>query len=454
MLQVPKMEKDIGIEVYSTKAHGIGGVIRSFPEDFVVEEVLVDGSHAKIFSTENPSQIVSRGRYLRCILVKRNWDTLLAVKRIAEQLGIDQDRIQIAGIKDAKAATAQHIAISRLTPEQLQKLKIKDITIVPKNYSNEILNSNSLLGNRFQITIRAIGHSVSTTQKKMHSIYEELSTLGGMPNFFGHQRFGTIRSITHQVGKALVLGDLEEAALTFLAQPSPHEHLESREARQQLKGERDWKKALQYFPRKLHYERLMLQHLSRRKGDYSGAFRKLPIKLRRLFIQAYQSYLFNRFLSRRMKKGISLNEPQIGDYLIKVDSQGLPTGEFTQLTSLANVIDPPLFKGRIHLAIPLIGFKQPLSSGAQGEIERKILETEQVTRQNFLVSCMPELRAPGELRPIIARITDFSINDILDDSGSIAKRKVTLSFMLNRSSYATVLLREFMKPKNLIKAGY
>jgi len=446
------MEKDIGIEVYATRTFGIGGVIRSFPKDFVVEEVLVDGSHAKTASTED-SQIVSRGRYLRCVLVKCNWDTLLAVKKIAERLGISQERIQIAGIKDAKAVTAQHIAISRLTPEQLQKIKIRDITVLPKNYSNEILNSNNLLGNRFQITIRAIAHSVSTIQKRVQGVCEELSNLGGMPNFFGHQRFGTIRSITHQVGKALILGNLEEAALTFLAQPSPYEHSESREARQRLKSEQDWKKALQYFPRNLHYELLMLLHLSKRKGDYAGAFRKLPIKLRKLFIQAYQSYLFNRFLSQRLKEGISLNEPQNGDYIVKVDDQGLPTGEFTQITSSTNVKED-LRKGKVQLAIPLVGFKQFLSGEVQGEIESKILEAEQVTCQNFFVSCMPELRAPGELRPIIARITDFSINDISDDSVNATKRKVTLAFMLNRSSYATILLREFMKPKNLIKAGF
>jgi len=452
-LQISKMEKDIGIEVYATKTCGIGGVIRSFPEDFVVEEVLVDGSHARIAPAET-SQIANRGRYLRCVLIKRNWDTLLAVKKIAEQLGISQERIQIAGIKDAKAVTAQHIAISRLMPEDLQKIKIKDISILPKNYSGEILSSNKLLGNRFQITVRAIVHSASTTQKRVQDVCEELSILGGMPNFFGHQRFGTIRSITHTVGKALVLGNLKEAALIFLAQPSPHEHVESREARQRLRSEQDWKKALQYFPRSLHYERLMLKHLSKRKGDYAGAFRKLPIKLRKLFIQAYQSYLFNRFLSRRMREGISLNEPQTGDYVVQVDSQGLPTGEFTQFTSLANVIDPPLYIGGVQLAIPLIGFGLSLSSGAQGEIERKILETERVTRQNFFVSCMPELRARGELRSVIARITDFSINDISDDSVNATKRKVTSSFMLNRSSYATVLLREFMKPKNPIKAGF
>jgi len=446
------MEKNIGIEVYATKTHGIDGVIRSFPEDFVVEELLLEGSHAKITATET-SQIASRGRYLRCILIKRNWDTLLAVKKIAEQLGISQDRIQIAGIKDAKAVTAQHIAISRLMPEELQKIKIRDINILPKNYSNEILDSNSLLGNKFQITIRAIAHSASTIQKRVQSICEELSTLGGIPNFFGHQRFGTIRSITHHVGKALVLGDLEEAACTFLAQPSPHEHSESRQARQRLKTEQNWEKALKYFPRNLHYERLMLQHLSKRKGDYAGAFRRLPIKLRKLFIQGYQSYFFNRFLSQRMKEGISLSEPQIGDYVVQVGSQGLPTGEFIQLASLTNVKEA-LRKDGIQLAIPLIGLKQSLSSGVQGEIERKILETEQLTPQNFFVSCMPELRAQGELRPIIARIIDFSINDISDDSVNVNKRKVTMSFMLNRSSYATVLLREFMKPKNLIKAGF
>jgi len=446
------MEKDIGIEVYVTKTRGIGGIIRSFPEDFIVEEVLVDGSHAEISSTETP-HTANRGRYLRCVLVKRNWDTLLAVKKIAEQLGISQDRIQIAGIKDAKAVTGQHIAISRLIPEQLQKVKIKDISILPRDYSNEILNSSGLLGNKFRITIRAIEYSVSVTQEIVETVSKELSILGGIPNFFGHQRFGTIRSITHHIGKALVLGNLEEAALTFLAQPSPYEHSESREARQRLAAEKDWKKALQYFPRNLHYERLMLQHLSKRKGDYAGAFRKLPIKLRKLFIQAYQSYLFNRFLSQRLRQGILLNELQKGDYVVQVDNQGLPTGEFNQLTSLANVKED-LRRGKIQLAIPLIGFKQSPSSGVQGEIERKILETEQVTPENFLVSCMPELRAGGEVRPIMARIIDFSISDVSDDPINATRRKVSLGFMLNRGSYATVLLREFMKPKNLIRAGF
>jgi tRNA pseudouridine13 synthase len=75
----------------------------------------------------------------------------------------------------------------------------------------------------------------------------ELDAMGGCPNFYGHQRFGTSRSITHLVGKHMLLGEWEEAAFTFLAKPSPYEHPESREARQRLWDTRNFKEALSYF---------------------------------------------------------------------------------------------------------------------------------------------------------------------------------------------------------------
>jgi tRNA pseudouridine13 synthase len=109
-LNVPKLEKELGIEVYATKASGIGGRIRWFPEDFIVEEVLLDGSKATVREPKNVPSLNGRGRYLVCILVKRNWDTILATREIAKQLDMSQERIQIAGIKDANALTAQHIS--------------------------------------------------------------------------------------------------------------------------------------------------------------------------------------------------------------------------------------------------------------------------------------------------------------------------------------------------------
>ena len=131
--------------------------------------------------------------------------------------------------------------------------------------------------------------------------------MGGIPNFFGHQRFGTTRPITHLVGKAIVEGDFEKAAMLYLAKPSVHEHPSSRNARAELRSTRDFKQALNNFPKQLRFERLMLSYLVEKPDDFVGAFTRLPVKLQGLFVQAYQSYLFNRFLSERIKNGCSLN---------------------------------------------------------------------------------------------------------------------------------------------------
>jgi len=37
-VNVPKLEADLGIEVYASKSRGIGGTIKHKPEEFIVEE--------------------------------------------------------------------------------------------------------------------------------------------------------------------------------------------------------------------------------------------------------------------------------------------------------------------------------------------------------------------------------------------------------------------------------
>jgi len=453
-LRVPKLEKELGIEVYVTQSPGIGGRIRQFPEDFVVQEILVNGSKAEVSPVET-HEPVGEGRYLICMLVKRNWDTLLAVKNTARRLGISRKRIRIAGIKDAKALTSQHISISGVTPERVLQVKIKDITLHPLYFSRRRIFSQLLLGNQFQVVVRAISHASSAIEQRAKDIQGELSSLGGPPNFYGHQRFGTIRPITHLVGRFLAQGDLKKAALTFLAQPSLHEHPESREAREQLQDTQNLDEALRCFPRHLNYERLMLGHLAKQPRDFVGAFRKLPLKLRKLFVQAYQSFLFNKFLSERIRRGIPLDEAQIGDYLVNLDDQGLPTTNFMQATAQSlQTVEKALKEDRMRIAIPLIGFKQSPSQGVQGEIERGILEIENMRLQNFYVSFMPEVSAPGELRTILAPTINLSLKGPSKDSVNPSKREMKLDFTLHRGSYATVVLREFMKPLDLIKAGF
>lgn len=456
-MPVPLLDEQLGIEVYLTKSLGVGGVIRETVEDFVVEEVLVDGSRAKVNGSV-PSRVLGstlgRQRFLLCILVKRNWDTFIAVKNVAKQLGIDQSRIQIAGIKDAKAVTAQHLTVDGGLMEDASKVNVKDIQISPVGYVREALSTYYLLGNSFTIKIKAIELQKSTVETRLAHTIKEIEAAGGIPNFFGHQRFGTTRPITHLVGKAIVGGDFREAATLFLAKPSEYEHPASRQARLQLQETGNFKQALENFPRQLRFERLMLSHLADNPEDFVGAFQQLPIKLQELFVQAHQSYLFNRFLSQRLVHGYALNRAEAGDYVVGVERSGLPLTKVSKIvTSEAEaVVNEQIKAGKMRVALPIVGVRQKLSEGAMGQIEREVLEKEQVKLEELLVNPLSKVGGKGGLRTVAAPVRDFTfqVSDLADGKGCHAE----LSFMLQRGCYATVLLREIMKPADPLTAGF
>jgi len=449
------------MEIYATTSAGIGGKIKQTATDFIVEEILVDGSKAEVNSTNSTNRTVlgstlSKSQYLLCVLVKRNWDTFIAIQNIAKALGIRATQIQFAGIKDAKAVTAQHITVEQTSFEDLADFRVKDMEIAPVGYVKNKLSPYYLKGNGFNVTIRDLRKSEKIIRERIATIIDEINGLGGIPNFFGHQRFGTIRPITHLVGKAIVNGDLAKAAWLFLAKPSCHEHPSSEQARLELQKTRDFEKALQTFPRQLRYERFMLRSLSKNPTDFSSAFRRIPIRLRRIFVQSYQSYLFNRFLSGRMKHRFSLTRAEIGDYVVSIERSGLtiPAIHKTVTPTNQTEINNSIQDGKVRIALPLLGLKQPPSQGIQGEIEREIMLEEAISMENFQVSALPEMSSKGELRSIVTPVKDLQVSEIFDDSISTSRRAAKITFTLNRGSYATVVLRELMKTRNPLEAGF
>jgi tRNA pseudouridine13 synthase len=457
-LSVPYLEKLLGLEVYATKTGGVGGRIKASIEDFVVEEVLVDGSKASI-NESIPSKVLGstsqKKRFLLCVLVKKNWDTFIAVKNVAKSLGIDQERIQFAGIKDAKAVTAQHISIENISIEEAGKVEVRDLEVRPVGYIREMMSLFYLLGNNFTITIKSIQDSETNIKENIAQTMQELDAIGGIPNFFGHQRFGTTRPITHLVGKALVRGDFEEAAMLFLAKSSVHEHPASRKVRQELETTKNFKQAQMNFPKQLRFERIMLNHLVDNHGDFVGAFQSLPLKLQALFVQAHQSYLFNRFLSERVKHDLPLNKAVVGDYVVGVERSGLPLTKVAKIVDEENLakVNAQVKSGRLRVALPIFGVKQRLSQGIMGDIEHKVLDQEKIAAENLNFNLLSKMGGKGGLRTIITPIKDFKLQSVSENiDGTECQAKV--SFMLLRGSYATVILREIMKPSNLIAAGF
>ena len=390
-----------------------------------------------------------------CILVKRNWDTFIAIKNIAQALGVDQGRVQIAGIKDAKAVTAQHLTIEGASFEDASKIDVKDIQVHPIGYVREALSTFYLLGNYFTINIKNINENEPEVKQRISQTMQELDAEGGMPNFFGHQRFGTTRPITHLVGKAILKGDFEHAAMLFMAKPSPHEHPNSRQARLTLQETKDFKGAQEFFPRQLRFERLMLNHLSDNPEDFVGAFQRLPVKLQELFVQAYQSYMFNRFLSERINRGYFLNQAEVGDYVVAIERNGLPLTSVTKTVTdetLASV-NEQLRAGKLRFALPIVGLRQKQSQGVMGEIEREVIAQEGIDFDTLMLNDLSRMGGKGGLRAAVTPIREFNLQN-LSCNASGEGLCVQLSFRLFRGSYATVLLREIMKPSDPIAAGF
>jgi tRNA pseudouridine13 synthase len=440
------------MDVYATQTESIGGRIKESVDDFIVEEVLVDGTKASVTGTV-PARVIgssaSKQHFLLCLMVKRNWDTFIATKNVAGSLGIDQARVQFAGIKDAKASTAQHITLQGITAEEAAKIDIKGVKIVPIGYLREMISLFYLLGNNFTITTKNISAPEEQTKQRIEDTVQELTQIGGIPNYFGHQRFGTTRPITHLVGKALSQGNFEEATMMFLGKPSPYEHPESRKARMQLQETHDFKAAAENFPKQLRFERMMLMHLANNPTDYVGAFQRLPQKLQALFVQAHQSYLFNRFLSERMKHGLPLNAAVVGDFVVGVERSGLPLTSMEKIVTAENLaqVNYSIKAGKLRVALPIFGLRQKLSSGIMGEIELEVLASEGLAGKEIWLNELSRAGGKGGLRTALTPVKDFKLLGV--ENGC-----VQTSFMLLRGCYATILLREIMKPQDPVAAGF
>lgn len=423
MLTAPEQDRSLGMEYYLTDSPGCGGILRSSPDDFVVEEVYEDLSY-------------EGGRYLVLEVEKKDWDTHHLIREMSRQLRISQKRFGWAGTKDKRAVTSQRISIMGLDESELKRLTLPDLKIKILGKTNRAVGLGDLLGNRFRIKIRELGCTVEPAGS-MARVTKEIQDHGGVPNYFGVQRFGDTRPITHKVGEALVRGDIEEAVFIYLAMPFSDELQRTREVRQELWENRDVAAALKSYPQYLRYEVAMLNHLVSHPGDYAGSFGVLSVNLRRLFVHAYQSYLFNKILSRRMSAGLSLNRPSQGDVVCFVKDD-LPDMGRLQAVNEENLeaVNRLVERGRAYVTLPLIGYETQLSKGAEGEIENAVLKEEKVKPSDFKVPANPDLGSRGARRTTLLKVSPLV---------RVEEGFAELDFFLPAGSYATVVLREYMK---------
>ncbi|MDI3486674.1 MAG: tRNA pseudouridine13 synthase, partial [Methanolobus sp.] len=321
---IPEIEKKMGIDLYCTDAEGIGGVLRQEPEDFIVKEI-------------TNREEGDSGKNLILELTKTNWDMHHLVRDMSRKLGISQKRIGFAGTKDKRAKTTQKISIYDVSEEEIENFYLKDVELKVIGRSTRSIGLGDLYGNEFIITIRDIDMEPGQLNKTLEAATKEIAEYGGVPNFFGVQRFGAVRPVTHLVGEQLLRSDAEKAAMIYIAKSFPDEMDDIKVVRDFVWETRDFVEGLKTYPLRLRYERAMMHYLVENPGDYAGSFSVLSPNIRKMFIHAYQSYVFNRIICKRIENGLSLNIASPGDIVCFRNKEGLPDTGKMQASTDENV---------------------------------------------------------------------------------------------------------------------
>jgi len=415
----------LGLEIFLTsEIRGIGGKLRKRPEDFVVDEV-------PLAPPPSPD-----GRYVVAKVRHRNWEANRLVRRMASNLRVGRGRVSFAGTKDGRSVATQMMSFDAPMAD-VRALAIPDVEVLDAYPAKRMIEIGDLRGNRFDIVVSDVeAHDASDLCSQ---VQERLELTGGFPNFFGIQRFGSVRPITHEIGHRLVRGDFEGAVMTYVANPLGDGTDEANIARKVLQEGRDFERALREFPRALTFELTIIRHLAQNPEDYPGALRCLPRNLLMMFVHAYQSFLFNKMLSERVRAGLPLDVPLEGDLVLPLDKHGLPDHDNPIKVTSENLAKATknAREGKAFVSGVLFGTESVFADGPMGDIERRTVESEGLERTDFQIVGLREASSKGTRREILAPFRDLDM--------IFGERSARFTFELNKGCYATAMLREFMK---------
>lgn len=333
---------------------GIGGQIRTVPEDFQVEE--------------RPLYLpCGEGEHLYVTITKRGISTPDLVRRLSSSLGIKAQAIGVAGLKDSRAVTTQMVSLQGIDPEQISRLRIDDTVLnvqILGRHRNR-LRTGHHSGNRFRLIVRNVAdHAAETVPAVLHRLRTR-----GVPNYFGPQRQGKAGDNYH-VGAALLQ--------------------DTRRREKMNRNQRIW------------------------------------------YLNAYQSFLFNRILARRIDQ---LDKVFVGDWATKLEN-----GACFQVEN-AEQEQPRADRFEISPTGILFGSRVSWAAGEPGMIEEAVM-TEAGATKETLIAAAKACGFRGERRAL--RIPLAELEWSLDGNA------LTLSFSLPPGAYATSVLRELMKTSSPI----
>jgi tRNA pseudouridine13 synthase len=386
---------------------GTGGTIKETPEDFLVTEI-------PLYTA------CGEGEHLYVEFEKRGITTLEAMRRLARELKVSERDIGYAGLKDSRALTRQTISIPRVEAAAVLALEIPGIKILSAQRHRNKLKLGHLAGNRFALCIRGVEPDALSNALSVLAVLEKR----GVPNFFGSQRYGG-QGNSHLVGRHLVAGDFEAATAALIGDPAAVRDQQWHDAILAFK-DGNLELAASLFPRHCSTERELLQRLQKKPGDYVYAFNGVNPRLRKLFLSAFQSALFDRLLAMRLDHF---------DRLLPGDIAFKHVNGACFLVEDASIEAPRVEQFEISPTGPMFGVKMMEPGGEAGIQEAGLLASEGLNLKSFDLG--GSLRVEGERRPLRVPVSQPVAKKEGDD--------LYVEFSLPKGAYATSLLCEIMK---------
>ncbi len=423
----PDIDKLAGIEYYTTEFDGIGGTIKKNTEDFHVQEII-----SNIFLNQITPDQTTSNIFPVYEIRKKGMDSSHAILTLRKKTGLD---LKIVGIKDAKATTIQYASSRSSTRKTIKNIDLGKIKLTLVGFSRKPIEKNNLVGNTFDIRI------VEPKRDKLGNISQFLRDINRLGNYYGLQRFGSERLVTHLVGKAILERKFDKAIEILLTYTTKYDSKFSREIREKLKDIKSNPNLIHEIPPGMDIEKNLAQAILKGKDPIS-ALRTIPINIRRLFVQAFQAYLFNKTLSIAIRNDFSLTVPEENDLCFDVFADELIFGKIRKYEK-----EKPT-DSRIQ-RLPIIrlpGYSFQPGKNRFDKIIKEFMKYENIAAKDFFIKEMQELSESGGFRQACYICKNFSY---IREENSLS-----VGFSVPKGSYATVLLRELIKPANPIESGF
>lgn len=390
---------------------GVGGVIRRYNHDFIVEEIPLyepcgEGTHV----------------YFR--IEKDGLTTHQAVAQIARVLHRAPREVGYAGLKDAHAVARQWLSLEHVAPQQIAELRLPRMRVLEITRHGNKLKLGHLRANRFTLRIREVDPDATRKARAILDVLEQR----GLPNYFGWQRFGA-RGDTWRIGRAAWLGAWEEALRLALGTPTALDRGPVLEARRRFDAG-EYEAASRLWFKASVANAKVCRALARRPDRWDLAWRGMDVSLRKLYINAFQSHLFNQVLARRID---AIDRVEVGDmaYLHR-------NGACFRVQDAA-VEQPRCAAFEISPTGPLFGRRMTPAEGEPGHLEAQVLVDNGLSSEVF--NSRGGAQEDGARRPLRVPIGDTACVMSEDEHGPCLE----LRFELPSGSYATSLLNEVCK---------